>query len=106
MFPQSLVDPRDCSSIVTAFNDMTGGLGAMEIAKMVQKLHDCTNAKQFSPSGANEIWNPIDLPSSLIPKHYYCQSEATLSGGTACHSRGRANFACIVSLNASAISFL
>ncbi len=58
MFPQGLVDPRDCRTIVTAFNDMTGGLDAMEIAKMVQKLHDCTNAKQFRPSGANEIWNP------------------------------------------------
>jgi hypothetical protein len=45
MFLQSLVDPRDCSSVVTAFNDTTGGLNAMEIAKMVQKLHDCTNAK-------------------------------------------------------------
>jgi hypothetical protein len=45
MFLQSLVDTRDCSLIVTGFNDMTGGLDAMEIAKMVQKLHNCTNAK-------------------------------------------------------------
>jgi hypothetical protein len=65
MFPQGLVDPRDCRTIVTAFNDMTGGLDAMEIAKMVQKLHDCTNAKQFRPSGANEIWNPINWPAPL-----------------------------------------
>jgi hypothetical protein len=42
MFLQSLVESRDCSSVVTAFNDTTGGLDAMEIAKMVQKLNDCT----------------------------------------------------------------
>ena len=77
MFPQSLVDPRDCSSIVTAFNDTTGGLDAMEIAKMVQKLHDCTNAKQFSPSGANEILESHQLAQLPEPKHYHCQSEAT-----------------------------
>jgi hypothetical protein len=65
MFSQSLVDMRDCSSIIASFNDTTGGLDAMEMAKMVQKLHDCTNAKQFSPSGANEIWDPIDWPGSL-----------------------------------------
>jgi hypothetical protein len=65
MFLQSLVDMRDCSSIVTAFNEMTGGLDAMERAKMVQKLHNCTSAKQFSPSGANEIWDPVNWPGSL-----------------------------------------
>jgi hypothetical protein len=35
MFLQSLVDLRDCSSVVTAINDTTGGLNTMEIAKMV-----------------------------------------------------------------------
>jgi hypothetical protein len=61
----SIVDQRDCSLIVTAFNYTTGGLDAMEMAKMVQKLHDCTNAKQFSMSGSNEILNPINWPGSL-----------------------------------------
>jgi hypothetical protein len=56
---------RDCSSIFTAFNDTTVGLDAMEMAKMVQKLHNCTNAKQFSPRGANEIWDSVNWPSSL-----------------------------------------
>lgn len=79
IFLQSLIDLRNGSMFFTTFDDSTGWFYIIEFTEVVQKLHNCADAKQFCLSRTEKILECHPQDQHLVLKHCRFQSDATLA---------------------------